>query len=286
MDENVTAEDQPTPDRAVTDDTTPSSQSSPDPATWKVGDVANGQVLTGGGIWVPLRHLPPNSPGPHHPGDVVNGHVFTGADWKPVNGLGGSTPGTFAPQPTPQKSRGGCLKAALIGGAALVVLIVVLAVVGTLMDKMDQPAGPDVQAKFVTAVQSSQSAAAENGAQVNQAKVVRGAAMCEILPDGLKVDDWRGTVDTIDDKLGGDEAILKIELAEGIAIEANAGLFDTGIKPGTDLYNQAAKLTKGQEVTFSGKFREDKTYCLEETSVMDENGLRTPTFAFEFSSIQ
>src|SRR6202007_1665730 len=98
--------------------------------------------------------------------------------------------------------------------------------------------------------------------------------------------DWTGTVDSVSDELGGDEATLKIQLAKGIQVEANTGLFATGLKPGTDLFNDVAALSEGDSVTFSGEFQGDSTYCIKEDSLLAENGLRTPLFAFKFTAVR
>ncbi|MCR1784112.1 hypothetical protein KVF89_16350 [Nocardioides carbamazepini] len=243
-----------------------------------MGTVENGHVLTRAG-WVPLRRLPTTARPPYYPGDVKNGHVFTGEAWAPFT--------ESAPTPPAPAGASGKRGRGLRTGGAIaigaVTLIAIIVVIGTLANR---PVGREAQADFVAAVQAAQSSEADNGAQVNQAKVSLGDKLCEILPTSLKVEEWKGTVVTISDTLGGDDAILKIELAKGIAIEADAGLFDTGIEAGSDVYGQVAGLSEGQSVTFSGAFQKDGTYCISENSIVDSNGLRTPTFAFKFSSVQ
>jgi hypothetical protein len=249
-------------------------------AEFEPGNVVNGHVLSTKGDWHPLRLLPPNAPAPFQAGDVVNGHVFTGDAWVLYAYAG---PAPFVAAGRPVKSKRSRLFARL-GFASLGVLVVALIV--WLVIYFNLAAGPEKQAGFVAAVQAGQSAPADNGAQIIQAKVARGSAICDVLPGSLKVKGWQGTVAAVTDELGGDEAILTIQLAKGIKIEADTGLFATGIKPGTNLYGQVAQLSKGQSVTFSGKFQQDKTYCIKESSILDENGLRTPTFAFKFSDVQ
>lgn len=246
------------------------------------GDVVNGHVLSAFGGWQRLRFLPPNAQAPFYAGDVVNGHVFTGEQWLPYAqaGPGAALPGATGSGGRPRRrGRLAWIGLGVAGAVGLVALFTVAAM-------EQQPAGPEVQAQFIAEVQSAQSVRTNNGAAVNQAKVSRGQRLCEILPPQLGVEDWQGTVITVTDELGGDDAILKIELAEGISVDAHAGFFDTGIKPGTDLYDRVSALTEGQTVTFSGAFHEDDTYCIAENSIMDENGLRTPTFAFRFASVE
>jgi hypothetical protein len=248
---------------------------------YQPGNVVNGQVLSTSGVWVPLRYLPPQAEAPFYVGDVANGYVFTGEAWVPCLAKGSAPVGSIGAMATPKRQGGLGRKGRVVIG--VIAVLAVLAVIGKLMDR---PAGPDVEAKFLEEVQAAQEATADNGAQVIEAKVARGHRLCDILPSGLKIEGWQGTVVTVTDELGGDDAILKIELAKGITVDADTGFFDTGIKAGSALYAEVAALAKGQTVTFSGRFQKDKTYCIKETSIMDENGLRTPRFAFEFSSVQ
>ncbi|MBS4754741.1 hypothetical protein KG112_18220 [Nocardioides sp. zg-ZUI104] len=249
------------------------------------GSVVNGHVFTSEGRWQPLRYLPPNATPPYYPGDVKNGSVFDGAGWSPfVNHqpmpMHGQAPAVFHPVVKKRGLRTGAWVAIIGGGGVLLLAVVALSAV------TNKPAGPEAQTEFIAVVRDAQQAATDNGAQVVSAKVNRGVKVCDILPTGLGVKDWTGTVVTISDELGGDDAILKVELAEGIQIDADDGIFDTGIKPGTDIYQQVANLKEGQSVRFSGKFKEDETYCIAENSTMEENGLRTPLFGFKFESVR
>lgn len=251
-------------------------------ASYQPGNVVNGHVLSASGDWQPLRFLPPNAPPPFQVGDVMNGHVYTGEAWVPYAYAGppaGPTPFPPVRSAVKPKRRGLWVGLGVFG----VVVVLVLAVIAALVNR---PAGPEKEAGFIAGVQDAQSASTNNGAQVIEAKVARGSAICDVLPNSLKVKGWQGTVVSVTDELGGDEAILTIQLAPAIKIDADTGIFATGIKPGTKLYDEVAQLTKGQSVTFSGEFQKDKTYCVKENSLLDENGLRTPTFAFEFTSVQ
>jgi len=109
---------------------------------YKLGDVANGHMLTVAG-WLPLRRLVDGWPGPYCPGDMLNGHVFTGSTWVPVGEFGApqagvATSGSGVPGPV---RRRGTRWLWALGVAMLVGLWVAMlvgpAVLGTISGKAD-----------------------------------------------------------------------------------------------------------------------------------------------------
>ena len=105
----------------------------------KPGDVANGHILTAAG-WLPLRRLPPGSPGPYYAGDLLDGRAFTGEGWVyvPVDEAA-KAPRTDGPADvapialSPTRSAGGGFPKALgIGLAVIVGLGVIGGVTGAL----------------------------------------------------------------------------------------------------------------------------------------------------------
>jgi len=122
-----------------------------------------------------------------------------------------------------------------------------------------------------------------------QARKARANAICDLLP-GLQAKNWTGTVSDVSTELGGDKGILEIQLTDDIKVSTwNNSLSDidghTLIDPASKLYASLADLSEDDEVVFSGKFVHD-TDCLSEQSVVDENGMSTPTFTFKFESVK
>jgi hypothetical protein len=108
----------------------------------KPGDVANGRILTAAG-WLPMRRLPPGSPGPYYAGDLLDGRAFTGEGWVYVpveeaakapraDGLAYVAPVAAL---APRSAGGGFLKALGIGLAVIVGLGVVGGVIGAVKDE-------------------------------------------------------------------------------------------------------------------------------------------------------
>jgi len=60
----------------------------------------------------------------------------------------------------------------------------------------------------------------------------------------------------------------------------------TLIAPDSKLYDSLASLKEGDQVKFSGHFVAEKANCLEEQSLVDRNGMTTPTFTFRFTSFE
>jgi len=127
-----------------------SNQSAQEPATrpssqapaYKLGDVANGHILTTAG-WLPLRRLAHGWPGPYYPGDVLNGHVFMGSTWVPVGEFGAPQAGvatSVAGVSGPARRRSTrwlwAIGVALLVGLS-VAMLVGLAVLGTISGKAD-----------------------------------------------------------------------------------------------------------------------------------------------------
>lgn len=261
----------------------------PPPPQWKIGDIANGHILVATG-WVPLRPQVTDAP-PHHPGDVVNGHAFTGEVWVPVQSataapaytshaptnfaqsrnvhtFGESKPNWF--MRLPQKQRW-----LLGGGAAAVIGALVIA------DQIFQtkPAGLDKQEDFRIIVSNYQYMNVDNDTQVVEAKRDRGSEICSVLPTDLSFEGWTGTVSSVTTELGGDEGLVKINLFKSVDVVGE------DIDPDSEVFGQLAALEDGQSVAISGTFEDDDDYCIEELSLGSRNGLKTPDFKVNLSSI-
>jgi hypothetical protein len=148
------------------------------------------------------------------------------------------------------------------------------------------------QDKFFVIVSKGQSVAndTDNEIAVVQARKARGKALCLLLPRTLRVNGWTGTIEDVSTELGGDKGVLSIDLGHGIAVETwNNSFSDAGsgtmIATNSRVYRALAKVSDGDRVKFSGNFIRDGSNCLEEQSLMDVNGMKTPDFSFKFSSV-
>ena len=148
---------------------------------------------------------------------------------------------------------------------------------------------PADQAAWLSAVGEGQKAAEDaNELQIVQARKERGRAMCEALGDDLTVSNWVGEVDTIETTVGGDGGVLDLLVAADVKVGTwNNGLSDIGtgsiIDPDSRLWTQIIDLEEGDKLYFSGRFDGDADDCITESSLMDENGMLTPSFIFKFT---
>ena len=135
-------------------------------------------------------------------------------------------------------------------------------------------------------MQAGQNAVTRNDVQVVEAKRQRASRICALLPDSLAVKDWTGKVESIDTEIGGDRGTLSVVIAKDVALATAQGFLDTDtmIDPSSKVFDQLSKLQVGQKVTF-GPLSGRDSMCIKETSLMSENGLRTPDFLFIFTNI-
>lgn len=148
------------------------------------------------------------------------------------------------------------------------------------------------QDKFLDIVEVGIDAAedADNEIKVVQARKGRGTALCSLLPRSLEVKKWTGEVEDVSTELGGDNGVLSVVISDDVAVQTwNNSLSDmdanTLIKPSSDMYGVLADLSEGDNVVFTGSFISDGDNCLEEQSLLDESGMLTPDFSFQFDSV-
>lgn len=190
-------------------------------------------------------------------------------------------------QPTEPK-QGSKLWGWIAGGAAVLGVLVLGAFEPDPADSF-----PDDQAKFVEAVQVAKDGAeGANEMRVVELRETRNNAICSMLPKGLNVRGWYGTVSDVDTTLGGDSGTLEVELDDRIAV----GTWNNGFSDALDgasslitrdspIYNQVASLENGDLVKFSGTFVPDDQDCVGEMSLTDVGGVESPTFVFAFSDV-
>lgn len=153
---------------------------------------------------------------------------------------------------------------------------------------------PEDQKAFVRANLEAKSAAekAENDMQKGAAKAVRNKAICDLLRLKRVVSGWVGSVESIGAN-GDGFGVVSIMIADDVYIKTwNNALSDYGdntlIKPGTELFDTAATLKKGQLVEFDGTFIKGKAdgECVHESSMSLDGSLREPEYVFSFRRIK
>jgi hypothetical protein len=162
----------------------------------------------------------------------------------------------------------------------------------TTTPKSQGPTQPALQRRFDAIVKIGQDAAdGANEFQVVKARKARNSAICGLLPANKAVTGWLGTVHSAETTLGGDSGVLSLYIGDDIKASTwNNSLSDafdhTLISPDSPLYDVLSNLNEGDKVVFSGSFIRDSKSCISEQSLIDENGLLTPEFAFRFKSIR
>ena len=160
--------------------------------------------------------------------------------------------------------------------------------------KSPKAAAPNMQLpleeqKFVDIVQKAQKDAskASNDMAKGGVLAIRSKNLKELE---TSVQNWFGRVVKIGSNSDG-KGVLSIEVASDVTICTwNNALSDIGdktlIEPGSDLFNTAAALRKGQKVKFSGRFISDDETGFSEQSLSLDGKIKDPEFTFKFSSIE
>jgi len=156
-----------------------------------------------------------------------------------------------------------------------------------------EDAAPSQEDKFIDAVEAAADDVdgADNELQVVKARHARAKAIQQVLRPSIRVKNWTGTVEDVSTTLGGDSGVVEISLTDDIKVATwNNGGSDfmdhTLIDVDSPLYDRLADLSEGDKVSFSGKFIRDAESGIGEQSLLDENGMTTPTFTFKFASLK
>jgi len=151
---------------------------------------------------------------------------------------------------------------------------------------------PRAERRFLAIVADAQEAAADaNEIGVVQARHRRGQQLCRLLGSGLQARSWTAVVDSVETTLGGDAGVLELSIADGVKVATwNNSLSDfddqTLIKEGSPVWRLLAELEEGDVVRFTASFVRDEENCVRESSLIDVNGLLTPTFIARFSAVE
>lgn len=151
---------------------------------------------------------------------------------------------------------------------------------------------PEDQRRFLGIVGRAQAAAdGANEIGVVQARKTRGRQICRLLDSGLRVKQWVGVVDSVETTLGGDSGVLALTLADGVKVATwNNGFSDSGddtlISEGSPVWTALGKLEEGDVIRFSAQLVDDDENCVRESSLIDLNGVLTPTFIARFEMVK
>ena len=152
---------------------------------------------------------------------------------------------------------------------------------------------PESQEKFLATVVSAQqkSMKVKNDMAKGGIKSERDKEICSEF-NFKSVSNWLGFVNSVDSNSEG-LGVLSISIADTVNVQTwNNSLSDlftnTLIKPSSNVFKIASKLTRGQLVKFSGSFFEGQlgSDCIREQSLTLDGKLQSPDFTFRFSSIE
>ena len=111
-----------------------------------------------------------------------------------------------------------------------------------------------------------------------------------MVPYNREFENWEGVIRTIQTLgKGGDKLQIMIETEYGgstIHFKSYCTILDCGIDINSPVYNMVRPLNEGDKVAFSGKFLEDKSGVLLESSFTEIGAIRLPEFNIEFTQIK
>lgn len=150
---------------------------------------------------------------------------------------------------------------------------------------------PEQQKKFLAIVAEAQQKAqtAANDMQKGGALAKREKQLCATLKK-FSVKGWVGKVYSVSANTDG-KGTMEIEIGPDAYVTTwHTSLGDyqhhTMMEPDSEVFDQAAALSSGQEVVFSGRFFKDtEGKCLAEISITLDGKLTEPEFVFRFSEI-
>ncbi len=203
----------------------------------------------------------------------------------------------------PNKKKSGCRRLILYVGGGFIGLMIIGAIVGgdkkggSSSSSSSSPAAtasagapmPKAEHDFIAIVTKAQrgSSEAENDMARGGFLAVRSSSLKGL---SLEATDWVGEVTNVDSNSDG-KGVLSIEIAHGITVTTwNNSVSDisdnTLLKPGSELFNKAARLKKGQRVVFSGTFFSDQESGFEESSLTLQGKIEEPEFVFKFGAVK
>ena len=100
---------------------------------------------------------------------------------------------------------------------------------------------------------------------------------------------WIGVISSLQTNTDG-KAILSVRISPDIKIKTwNNALSDindnTLIEEGTSVYNRLFRMSRGQEVEFSGRFFKSDLDAVKETSMTIQGSMSNPEFLFKFTAV-
>lgn len=154
---------------------------------------------------------------------------------------------------------------------------------------------PENQQKFVEIMATIRQLAAKatNDMQRGGYLAQRNRLLCSLLKN-MRITDWTGKVYEVGAN-GDGKGILQVEVAPDVYVRTSnnfiSDMFDhTMIEPTSPVFQQAAALSEGQEVIFSGRFLPDPVKasgaCQQETSLTLSGKLNDPAYLLYFDAIR
>lgn len=150
---------------------------------------------------------------------------------------------------------------------------------------------PQEERDFLDVVKRGQTAVSDgNDITLVTAARDRTSGACALLPRDGRVEQWVGTISEVGTVFGGKQGHLTVEIGQDVKLrtwsrESEDGDDHTLIDPNSDVYQALADLKSGDRVRFDGRFVPKGASCLHETSVFARNGMLTPSFVFQFTSV-
>lgn len=159
------------------------------------------------------------------------------------------------------------------------------------VERSVRDARPIVQEQFVSIVgEARKRSTGAHDVLRDSIHRTRNTAICSLL-ESMEVTDWTGEIEEIERKPGGRvEVKVRIGKSTFLVNRNTAIIFGDGarnlIEIGSPVYEQVLKFEKYQTVRVSGRFLEDREYCIKAVKQNLRNSLSMPEFVFRFSSIE
>lgn len=163
--------------------------------------------------------------------------------------------------------------------------------ISTIAVAQTPPRSPPEQEAFSAAIDTARTAYAngKNEMEKGAARPMRAKAICAALKRKVATD-WVGEVYKLSSNSDG-KGVLAVTIGKDVMVKTWNNSFsdiadETLIDPDRPVFKQAAALSAGQKVRFSGRFIASSTDCVRESSLTISGSLNDPEFIFRFEKIE
>ncbi len=145
------------------------------------------------------------------------------------------------------------------------------------------------EAKLIKVVQTGidDGNAVDNDLRRGRVMKQRDKAICKLHV--VRVQNWTGTIDTLDSNGDGD-GVLTVEIAAGVKLgtwnNALSDYEDHTLIKSEKLMDKLAEMSEGDKVTFSGTFITADDSCIANKGLTKVGKLLDPEFVFRFSDVK